>query len=61
MNELTCILCGRTFKPGNDKDGIPNGLGFVLNSGKTYNVCKDCISCRYEEAVKLIEEKEATP
>lgn len=58
MNELTCILCKKTFKPGNDGDGIPNGIGFMMDSGETYNFCKDCVSNRYEEAIKLIEEKE---
>lgn len=57
-NEYTCILCRKTFAPGNDEDGIPNGIGFHLESGATYNLCKDCIFSRYEEAIKLIEEKE---
>lgn len=60
MNEYTCILCGKTFAPGIDEDGIPNGMGFCLKSGATYNLCKECISSRYEEAIKLIEEKEKT-
>lgn len=56
---LTCILCGNTFAPGNDKDGIPNGLGFTMKSGETYHICKKCMMHRYEEAIKLIESKEA--
>ena len=56
--EYQCILCGKTFQAGNDEDGIPNGIGFHLQSGATYNLCKDCISGRYQEAIKLIEEKE---
>ena len=54
---LTCILCGKAFAPGNDKDGIPNGLGFMMKNGETYHLCKSCISSRYEEAEKLIKER----
>ena len=54
---LTCILCGKAFAPGNDKDGIPNGLGFMMKNGETYNLCRSCVSNRYEEAVKLIKER----
>lgn len=54
---LTCILCGKAFAPGNDKDGIPNGLGFMMKNGETYNLCRSCVSTRYEEAEKLIKER----
>ena len=54
---LTCILCGKAFAPGNDKDGIPNGLGFMMKNGEAYNLCKSCVSNRYEEAAKLIKER----
>lgn len=55
--KITCILCGKTFEPGN-KNGIPNGVGFQMQSGNTYNVCADCISYRHEEAIRLIQGKE---
>ena len=58
MTELTCILCGKSFDPGTDADGVPNGIGFTTNSGNTYNLCKECVSHRYEESVKLLEDKE---
>lgn len=62
MNEpilLTCILCGKAFAPGNDKDGIPTGLVFMEQSSEAYNICKSCVMYRYEEVTKLIESKEA--
>lgn len=41
--KLKCDLCGIKFKPGNRPDGIPNGVSFVLNTGKTVTYCADCI------------------
>lgn len=40
---ITCDKCGTTFVPGNRKSGVPNGLGFMSESGKLINVCADCI------------------
>lgn len=39
----TCDMCGSTFKDGNDKEGMPNGLSFVMAEG-TVTVCNRCIS-----------------
>ena len=55
--KITCILCGKTFEPGNTK-GLPNGLGFQMQSGETYNACTECISYRNDELIRLIKEKE---
>lgn len=30
-----------------------------MKSGETYHICKRCMMHRYEEAIKLIESKEA--
>lgn len=40
---IRCCDCGRYFEPGNREDGIPNGIGFVLEDGTVMNVCSDCI------------------
>lgn len=48
--KITCFNCGKKFIPGNDpRTGVPNGLGFVLKSGKTYNVCSKCVAYRTDE------------
>ena len=41
--ELVCHSCGKTFKPGSDEEGLPNGVGFVLDNGDIYCVCRECI------------------
>ena len=41
--EITCMVCGKTFLPGNDKQGIPNGVGFMLEDGTVLNMCSECI------------------
>lgn len=40
---VICRECGRVIYPGNDADGTPNGVGFVLDNGEIYNICKECI------------------
>lgn len=57
---IVCDECGKSFTPGNDKNGIPNGVGFQLTDGTVLNVCRDCIEMIGEmeepEASKLIKD-----
>lgn len=43
METIRCDACGSEFFPGNDKDGLPNGVGFLLPNGTQINVCNKCI------------------
>lgn len=47
---IKCDSCGKVFFPG-EKDGLPNGVGFQLEDGTTYNVCRECIE-KIGEGVK---------
>lgn len=40
---MKCNECGKKFKVGNRADGLPNGIGFVLEDGSIYTVCSDCV------------------
>lgn len=40
---VTCDECGKEFSPRNRPDGLPNGVGFLLEDGKILNICADCI------------------
>lgn len=40
---MKCSECGKEIIPGNRCDGLPNGVGFVLDDGTVINVCSDCI------------------
>lgn len=40
---IICDKCNRTIEHGNKENGIPNGVGFQLESGKMINLCSDCI------------------
>lgn len=42
-NKIKCDMCGALFYPGNDKYGIPAGVGIELDDGTTINVCKKCV------------------
>ena len=37
-------MCGKEIIPGNDENGLPNGVGFELEDGSLLNVCSDCIA-----------------
>ena len=54
---MKCICCGKEFKAGNDRFGIPNGFGLEFG-GKIYEVCSDCITYRNETVVRIIQECE---
>jgi hypothetical protein len=43
MIAVKCDNCGNVFISGNNKDGLPNGVGFKLNDGRTINFCSKCI------------------
>lgn len=55
---IKCFNCGAKFMPGNNAQGLPNGLGLKLDSGKTYNVCRFCISYKTDEVNRKIVESE---
>lgn len=40
--KIKCDECGKVFQPGNT-NGLPNGVGFVLEDGTVYNVCAECL------------------
>lgn len=54
----TCLLCGKTFTAGNDRDDVPNGLCFRMEGKGSVHVdgdpffwvCGDCVANRYEDA-----------
>lgn len=61
-HKLKCFNCGKTFKPGNNPyTGVPNGIGLMSESGKTYTICSQCISYRTNEANAKIMEAEGKP
>ena len=41
--KIKCDMCGARFYPGNDKYGIPAGVGIELEDGTIINVCKKCV------------------
>ena len=56
---IKCLRCGKEFKAGNNPvTGVPNGVGFQMSDGKTYNFCSMCIGYHPDECVKLIPGKE---
>lgn len=40
---IICDSCGKKFKPGNNPEGLPNGIGFEMQDGKIINYCRNCI------------------
>lgn len=41
---LKCEACGKTFLPGTNKEGLPNGVGFETEDGSIITICTDCIN-----------------
>ena len=41
-------MCGKEIIPGNDENGLPNGVGFELEDRSMLNVCSECI-CKVGE------------
>ena len=41
---MKCNKCGREFLFGNRPDGLPNGVGFELDDGRTINICAECLT-----------------
>ncbi len=40
---MICDNCKRFFVAGNDRDGIPNGVKFVMKDGKSITMCGKCL------------------
>ena len=40
--KIICNKCGKKIKNGNS-NGLPNGLGFQLQTGEVINLCQKCI------------------
>ncbi len=40
---VKCDCCGKYFKIGNRKNGIPNGVSFIQENGHAITMCADCI------------------
>ena len=47
---IKCDMCGKEIIPGNDKNGLPNGVGFGLEDGTIINACSECIYALGENA-----------
>lgn len=41
---LKCEGCGKTFRPGTNKEGLPNGVGFETKSGSFFTICTECVN-----------------
>lgn len=41
---LKCEACGKTFLPGTNKEGLPNGVGFETDDGSIFTICIECIN-----------------
>lgn len=41
--QMICDKCGKEFESGNRPDGLPNGMGFVLEDGTLVTYCTDCM------------------
>lgn len=40
---MKCDHCGKEFDSGNRKDGVPNGVSFVLKNGQKLTFCAECL------------------
>lgn len=40
---LKCESCGKTFLPGANKEGLPNGVGFETEDESIITICNECI------------------
>lgn len=52
---IKCEMCGKEIIPGNDENGLPNGVGFELEDGIILTVCSDCI-CKTGENPKYFDD-----
>ena len=62
---IKCDECGHFFYPGNDRYGVPAGVGLTLDDGTTINICKKCsmkalASCKADikKAIKELRKEE---
>lgn len=49
MKAIRCDECGKRITPGTRTDGLPNGIGFQLADGSTYNACTECLIRKGED------------
>lgn len=54
---MKCEVCGKEFAYGYRKDGLPNGMTFILQNGTKMTMCADCIM---EKGREVAEEKAHT-
>lgn len=54
---IKCSECGRVFDAGNDDNGLPNGIGFVLEDNSVVNICTKCIMNMSVDAFTEITQK----
>ena len=40
---MKCDKCGKEFDTGHRPDGLPNGVGFVLQDGTQITYCAECL------------------
>lgn len=40
---MICSICKKKFNAGIRPDGLPNGVGFVMDDGKVHDVCSECV------------------
>lgn len=54
---MKCDICGKKIDMREKRtDGLPAGVGFELEDGRTINVCTDCIMAKdFRERIKNLE------
>lgn len=50
---IKCDECGKYFLAGSRPDGLPNGIGFMMEDGSVHNVCADCLTKIQEEKMPI--------
>lgn len=43
IEAIRCDKCGNMFISDNTKDGLPNGISFVMKDGRAITLCQKCI------------------
>lgn len=51
-----CHVCGKKFLPGTQPDGLPNGVGMIMENGKTLIFCTECVKSLGSKRKKGINE-----
>ena len=50
---VKCDECGKFFLAGTRPDGMPNGIGFMMEDGSVHNVCADCLTKMEDEKMPI--------